>query len=56
MYGVAGTSLGRVDDLPLVGAVGAVGIWIALAAWGATLLAMLAHLSRAAVRPGADPG
>ncbi len=56
MYAVAGTSLGRVDDLPLVGAVGAVGIWIALAAWVATLLAMLAHLSRAAVRPGADPG
>lgn len=46
MYAVAGTHLGRVDHLPLVGAVGAVGIWVALAAWGVTLLAMLAHLYR----------
>ena len=51
MYAVAGMYLGRVDDLPLVGAVGAAGIWLALAAWVVTLAAMLAHLFRALRRP-----
>lgn len=56
MYAVADTYLGRVDDLPLVGGVGAVGIWIALAAWTVTLAAMLTHLVRTAPGRGRARG
>jgi tellurite resistance protein TehA-like permease len=51
MYAVAGIYLGRADNLPLVGAIGAVELWVAFAAWGATGVAMLVHLLRTVVRP-----
>jgi tellurite resistance protein TehA-like permease len=46
MYSVAGTALGHVDRLPVIEDVGTVALWVAFAAWLATLLAMLAHLYR----------
>jgi tellurite resistance protein TehA-like permease len=51
MYSVAGAYLAEADELPLVGAVGAVGIWVAFAVWTLVFLAMLGHLVRATVRP-----
>jgi tellurite resistance protein TehA-like permease len=49
MYAVAGAYLGQADQLPLVGAVGAVGIWVAFTVWSLVLAAMLVSLSRAIV-------
>jgi len=46
MYAVAGIYLGRADDLPVVEAVGSIGLWIALAAWALVFLAMVVHLVR----------
>ena len=46
MYAVAGIYLGRADHLPIVGAIGGIELWVALAAWVATLVAMLVHLAR----------
>lgn len=50
MYGVAGIYLGQADDLPLVGLVGRVELWIALAAWALVLAAMSRHVVRTVVR------
>jgi tellurite resistance protein TehA-like permease len=50
MYGVATRALGDVDHLPLLAATGRHEMWVALAAWAATSLAMLAHLARALSR------
>lgn len=44
MYAVAGIYLGRADRLPLVEAIGATELWVALAACLAVLVAMLRHL------------
>ncbi|MBY3554893.1 tellurite resistance protein permease [Modestobacter lapidis] len=44
MYAVAGISLGRADDLPLVESIGRVELWAALAAGTLTLGAMTWHL------------
>jgi tellurite resistance protein TehA-like permease len=49
MYAVAAAYLGRADDLPLVGAVGAVGIWVAFAVWSLVLAAMVLTAVRAGV-------
>ncbi|MCR6712151.1 MAG: tellurite resistance/C4-dicarboxylate transporter family protein [Demequina sp.] len=46
MYGVASIYLGRADKLPLVELVGSVEIWVALAAWLLTFVAMARHLGR----------
>jgi tellurite resistance protein TehA-like permease len=54
MYAVAGIYLDRADDLPVVGTVGAAGLWIAFAAWVLTLAAMVRHVTRTVIRPGAD--
>lgn len=51
MYSVAAGQLADADALPLVGAVGAVGIWVAFGVWALVFLAMLQHLARAATRP-----
>jgi tellurite resistance protein TehA-like permease len=51
MYAVAGTYLGRADELPLVRQVGAVMIWVAFAVWVVTFLAMLRHLARTFLLP-----
>jgi tellurite resistance protein TehA-like permease len=56
MYAVAATYLAQADDLPLVGAVGAVGIWVALVVWSIVLVAMLLSIYRAAAAPGAAFG
>jgi tellurite resistance protein TehA-like permease len=56
MYSVAGTYLGDADDLPLAGAVGAVGIWVAFTVWALVLAAMVVHMVRASAgRPAPAP-
>ncbi|MFK5282431.1 hypothetical protein ACI3PL_23005, partial [Lacticaseibacillus paracasei] len=40
MYGVASFYLGDADSLPLVHALGAAWLWLALAVWAAVFLAM----------------
>jgi tellurite resistance protein TehA-like permease len=50
MYAVAGIYLGDSDDLPLVGLVGRVELWVALAAWIIVLVAMGRHVLRTVVR------
>jgi tellurite resistance protein TehA-like permease len=50
MYAVAGLYLGESDDLPLVGLVGRVELWVALAAWTIVLVAMGRHVLRTVVR------
>lgn len=46
MYGVGSAYLGRVDQLPIVEAIGHVELWFALAAWAIVFVAMLVHLKR----------
>ena len=46
MYAVAGIYLGRADRLPVVEAIGRAWLWVALAAWLVTFVAMVAHLRR----------
>ncbi|MBB5749442.1 tellurite resistance/C4-dicarboxylate transporter family protein [Micrococcus sp. TA1] len=41
MYAVAGMYLGRADQLPIVARIGELWVWVALAAWAATTLAMV---------------
>lgn len=56
MYAVAGIYLGEADDLPVVGMVGRVELWVALAAWAVVLVAMARHVTRTVVRgEGARP-
>lgn len=52
MYAVAGIYLGRADRLPLVALIGRTELWLAVAAFLATLAAMLWHLWATLVRPG----
>lgn len=47
MYAVAASYLSIADDLPLVGQVGSVGIWVAFAVWAVVLVAMVASAARA---------
>jgi hypothetical protein len=51
MYAVAGIYLGRADNLPLVALIGRTELWLAVAAFLATLAAMLWHLWVTLVRP-----
>src|SRR5690606_28510313 len=51
MYAVAGIYLGQANQLPLVGAIGSVELWVAFAAWAVTLVAMLVHLVRTVLLP-----
>ncbi len=46
MYAVAGIYLGDADKLPIVGRIGVGMLWVALAAWTLTFIAMLLHLLR----------
>ncbi|MHB1064310.1 MAG: tellurite resistance/C4-dicarboxylate transporter family protein [Georgenia sp.] len=46
MYAVAGIYLGTADDLPLVGAIGAIELWFAFAVWCLVFVAMAVHLWR----------
>lgn len=50
MYAVAGIYLGQADDLPVVGLVGRVELWVALAAWFVVAAAMTRHVFRTVVR------
>jgi len=52
MYAVAGIYLGDADDLPLVGRIGSLELWLAFAAWLLTFVAMLRHLVRTVALPG----
>jgi hypothetical protein len=52
MYAVAGIYLGHADHLPLVALIGRTEFWLAVAAFLATLAAMLWHLWAMLVRPG----
>lgn len=47
MYAVAATNLSKADRLPLVGEIGAVGTWVALAVWSVVLGAMVVTAVRA---------
>ncbi|EHK84231.1 hypothetical protein AK37_07937 [Rhodococcus pyridinivorans AK37] len=51
MYAIAGMYLGRADDLPLVGAIGAAELWVAVAAWVAVFAAMLHRMWVRLIRP-----
>lgn len=51
MYAVAGIYLGQANDLPLVGAIGAAWLWVALAVWGIAFVAMIVNLVRTVVLP-----
>src|SRR5690625_5286396 len=53
MYAVAGIYLGRANSLPLVGAIGAVWLWVAFAAWVLAFVSMIVHLMRTVVLPPA---
>jgi tellurite resistance protein TehA-like permease len=44
MYAVAGITLGRADDLPIVEWIGSKWLWVALGAWLLTFVAMLSNL------------
>lgn len=55
MYAVASIYLGRADDLPIVGLVGAVWLWVALSAWAMVFTAMLVHLVRRLLLGREDP-
>jgi tellurite resistance protein TehA-like permease len=46
MYAVAGLYLGQADRLPLVRAIGAAELWVALAVWAAVAVAMTQHVVR----------
>jgi tellurite resistance protein TehA-like permease len=46
MYAVAGIYLGHADHLPVVGAIGAIELWVALAVWAMVFVAMLVHEGR----------
>jgi tellurite resistance protein TehA-like permease len=50
MYAVAGIYLGRAADLPIVAAIGQAELWLAVAAFLATLAGMLWHLWTTLVR------
>jgi tellurite resistance protein TehA-like permease len=50
MYGVGSQFLGDVDHLPIVHAIGSVEIWVALAAWLITFVAMVIHIWRHVLR------
>ena len=52
MYAVAGIYLGRADHLPIVAAIGQAELWLAVAAFLATLVGMLWHVWATLVRPG----
>lgn len=47
MYAVAGIQLGQADNLPIVGAIGAGFLWVALAVWAIVFTAMLVHIAGA---------
>jgi len=50
MYAVAGIYLGRADELPLVGAVGAAELWVAGAVWALMFAAMLHRIWKTVIR------
>lgn len=56
MYAVAASYLSIADDLPLVGRVGSVGIWVAFAVWVSVLVAMVLAATRAGAGYVGDAG
>ena len=51
MYAVAGIYLGQADSLPLVGWIGRVELWLALAVFAAVFVAMSRHVARTVFLP-----
>lgn len=51
MYAVAGIYLGQADHLPIVGAVGRGGLWVAFAVWLVVLVGMVRHVWLTVVAP-----
>ncbi|MGI8457687.1 MAG: tellurite resistance/C4-dicarboxylate transporter family protein [Propionibacteriaceae bacterium] len=51
MYAVAGDYLATADLLPVVGGIGEVMSWVALAVWVVVLVAMVVHLHQTLLRP-----
>ncbi|MGH3448425.1 MAG: tellurite resistance/C4-dicarboxylate transporter family protein, partial [Nocardioidaceae bacterium] len=57
MFAVASIYLGDADNLPLIGDIGEVELWVAFGAWVLTFVAMLAHLARGIfAAPKLEPG
>lgn len=56
MYGVGSHYLGHADNLPIVMAIGDVEIWVGIAAWALTFIAMLHHLWRTVLVGRSAPG
>lgn len=56
MYAVASIHLGRADDRPVVGLVGAAWLWVAPGAWAVVFTAVLVHLVRRLVLGRRVPG
>jgi tellurite resistance protein TehA-like permease len=50
MYAVAGIYLGQADDLPVVGLIGRVELWVALTAWLLVFVGMVRHVVRSVLR------
>ena len=44
MYAVAGIYLGEADQLPVVGMIGSVELWVAFVAWAVVFVAMIRHV------------
>ncbi|MGW5360725.1 tellurite resistance/C4-dicarboxylate transporter family protein [Actinopolymorpha pittospori] len=55
MYGVAGYYLGVVAQVPVIRVIGEYEIWVGVAAWVVTFVAMLAHLVRTFVLRSGTP-
>lgn len=51
MYGVGSHYLGNADNLPVVRGIGDVEIWLAVAVWAITFIAMLRHLAMTMLAP-----
>ncbi|AQS72670.1 tellurite resistance/C4-dicarboxylate transporter family protein [Corynebacterium ammoniagenes] len=54
MFSVASVTLGRVDSLPTVEALGEVAVWIAVAVWAIVFIAMLRHFVLLFIRTGRE--
>lgn len=50
MYAVSSTYLGQADHLPIVETIGDGWLWLAIAAWLVTFVAMIVHLSNTVIR------
>jgi Voltage-dependent anion channel len=52
MYAVACLTLGKADNLPVLGGIGAAWLWVACAVWLTVFVSMCRHLWRTLIRRG----